>query len=89
VKFSRNRRGSAPGAAGLIALSRKLQRDPLTPREQEVLRLIAKGLTYKEVAGELVLSPNTVRGYGQAILDTLNVRNRIEALQAAISLNLV
>jgi len=51
--------------------------------------LIARRLTYKEVAGELVLSPNTVRSYGQAILQKLNVRNRIEALRAATALHLV
>ncbi len=53
---------------------------PLTERETQVLGLIADGKTTKEIAGELYLTPGTVRNYISAILDKLGVGNRIEAI---------
>lgn len=54
--------------------------NPLTDRESEVLGLVAKGKTTKEIASELFLSPGTVRNYISTILDKLEVSNRIEAI---------
>jgi len=54
--------------------------NPLTERESQVLSLIADGKSTKEIAGELYLSPGTVRNYISTILDKLNVSNRIEAI---------
>ncbi|MEK4758682.1 response regulator transcription factor [Viridibacillus sp. FSL E2-0187] len=54
--------------------------NPLTERESEVLELVAEGKTTKEIAGELFLSPGTVRNYISTILDKLEVSNRIEAI---------
>ncbi|MBK3496236.1 response regulator transcription factor [Viridibacillus sp. YIM B01967] len=54
--------------------------NPLTERESEVLELVAEGKTTKEIAGELFLSPGTVRNYISTILDKLDVSNRIEAI---------
>lgn len=57
---------------------------PLTTRETEVLRLIAKGLTVADVARVLVLSPHTVAGYLKEIYRKLSVSTRAEAtLEAA------
>ena len=53
---------------------------PLTERESQVLNLIADGKTTKEIAGELYLTPGTVRNYISAILEKLGVGNRIEAI---------
>ncbi len=53
---------------------------PLTDRESQVLTLIADGKTTKEIAGELYLTPGTVRNYISTILDKLDVGNRIEAI---------
>jgi DNA-binding NarL/FixJ family response regulator len=89
VRLARRRLPSLPAAPGPSPAWLGVGRTALTPREREVLRLIASGLTYKEVAGELVLSPNTVRSYGQSILEKLKVRNRIEALRAAAALQLL
>ena len=52
--------------------------DQLTPREQEVLRLIARGYTYKEVAGRLHLSVKTVETHVSAVLRKLQLSNRHE-----------
>lgn len=54
--------------------------NPLTERESQVLVLIADGKTTKEIAGELYLTPGTVRNYISAILEKLGVGNRIEAI---------
>ena len=54
--------------------------NPLTARESQVLRLISEGKTTKEIAGELYLSPGTVRNYISTILEKLGVGNRIEAI---------
>ncbi|MBD8026366.1 response regulator transcription factor [Ureibacillus sp. Re31] len=54
--------------------------NPLTERESQVLELVAKGKTTKEIAAELYLSAGTVRNYISTILDKLGVGNRIEAI---------
>jgi DNA-binding NarL/FixJ family response regulator len=52
--------------------------DQLTPREREVLRYIARGYTYKEVARELHLSVKTVETHVSAVLRKLQLSNRRE-----------
>lgn len=54
--------------------------NPLTEREEQVLKLIADGKTTKEIAGQLYLTNGTVRNYVSTIMDKLNVNNRIEAI---------
>ncbi|MFS0689513.1 response regulator transcription factor [Sporosarcina sp. 179-K 8C2 HS] len=54
--------------------------NPLTDRESQVLELVAEGKTTKEIAGELFLTPGTVRNYISVILEKLEVGNRIEAI---------
>lgn len=53
----------------------------LSAREQEVLRLLAEGLTDREIAGALAISPRTVESHVSAVLRKLGVRNRAEAAQ--------
>lgn len=52
--------------------------DRLTPREREVMRLIARGYTYREVAAELVLSIKTVETHVSAVLRKLQLSDRHE-----------
>lgn len=52
--------------------------DVLTPREREVMRFIARGYTYREVARELVLSVKTVETHVSAVLRKLQLSNRNE-----------
>ncbi|MEK5105130.1 response regulator transcription factor [Cytobacillus sp. FSL K6-0129] len=59
------------------------QDNPLTSREKEVLRLIASGLTSKEVSAHLFLSAGTVRNYMSEIINKLEAKNRIEAITKA------
>ena len=51
----------------------------LTPRENEVLELVAQGLSNKEIAKGLVISVNTVRSHLRFILDKLHMNNRVQA----------
>jgi NarL family two-component system response regulator LiaR len=53
--------------------------DALTPRERDVLRLVAQGRSNKEIAAELFLSLGTVKGYVSAILPKLGVGDRTQA----------
>ena len=59
-------------------------RAQLTPRERDVLRLLADGLTSKEIAGKLHLSPKTVDGHRTAIMDKLAIRNVAGLVKFAI-----
>ncbi len=63
--------------------------EPLTPRELEVLRLMARGLQNKEIANELVISERTVKFHVSSILQKLDAGNRTEAVTIAIQQGMV
>ncbi len=59
---------------------------PLTPREMEVLRLVARGHTNKAIAVQLHISDRTVQGHLAHIFSKLNAASRTEAVMRAVSL---
>ena len=63
--------------------------DVLTARERDVLRLIARGYTYKEVAGELFISGKTVETHVSSVLRKLQLSNRRELSRWAADRRLV
>ncbi|GAA1102078.1 MULTISPECIES: response regulator transcription factor [Kitasatospora] len=84
-----------PGLAGLVLGEfRRLATEPapaaspaapqLTTRETEVLRLVAKGLSYRQIADRLVLSHRTVQNHVQNTLGKLQLHNRVELVRYAI-----
>jgi DNA-binding NarL/FixJ family response regulator len=68
---------------------RVVPEDPLTPREQEVVKLIAEGRTSEEIAETLVISKKTVERHRANILEKLGMRNRVELTRYAIRRGLV
>ncbi len=87
------RRIAAGGRAIPPAVSEKLadrmHQTPLSPRELEVLKLIAKGLRNKEIAAALGIADQTVEGHVRNILEKLAVRDRVEALTVAVRRGIV
>jgi DNA-binding NarL/FixJ family response regulator len=73
-EFSRSSRGRAQRPAGL---------DELTPREVEVFKLLARGMSNAEIAGELIVSETTVKTHVARILMKLGVRDRVQAVVLA------
>ena len=63
--------------------------EPLTPRELEVLALLAKHLTNKEIASSLSLSVNSVKWYARQIYGKLGVENRRQVADRASELGLL
>ena len=61
----------------------------LTPREVEVLRFVAKGMSNREIAEELYISENTVKNHVRNILEKLQMKSRMEAAMYAVREKLV
>ncbi len=58
--------------------------EQLSSQQLVILRLVAQGLSSREIATQLYLSENTVKGYVQEILHRLGVKNRTEAVMVAV-----
>lgn len=97
--LKRSIRAVARGEAAIdskaaVAVLAQLRRTPqvnlettpeqLSSQQLVILRLVAQGLSSKEIATKLYLSENTVKGYVQEILHRLGVKNRTEAVMVAV-----
>jgi DNA-binding NarL/FixJ family response regulator len=78
-----------PESEGKPGLREEPPTRPLTEREVEILRLIAKGLSNNEAAGVLGLSRATVRTHLEHIYDKLDVTNRVEAVTEGLRKGLI
>ena len=66
-----------------------LREEPLTPREQEVVKLIAEGYSTEQIADELMISEKTVDRHRANILEKLGMHDRVELTRYAIRRGLV
>lgn len=81
-----------PGLAGLVLGEFRRLNEPrtgpdhpeLTERETEVLKMVAKGMSYKQIAERLVISHRTVQNHVQNTLRKLQIHNRVELTRYAI-----
>lgn len=76
-RLAQARQSEALAESGSVALS------PLTRRQHDVLALLAQGLSHKEAADRLSLSPRTVEMHMAHVLERLNCRTRAEAIRRA------
>ncbi|KAA8828871.1 LuxR C-terminal-related transcriptional regulator [Bifidobacterium myosotis] len=81
--------GAPLGGDGDSAPIRDEELDRLSAREQEVMRLIARGYTYKEVAAELFISIKTVETHVSSVLRKLQLSNRTELTRWAADRRIV
>ena len=76
-------RGERVVDAKLAQAAWETPRNPLTPRETQVLKLTADGVQPVEIAARLYLSVGTVRNYVTAVITKLGARNRVDAIRIA------
>ncbi len=74
-------KASVPGSSSLI--------EPLSQRELEILKLIAQGLSNREISERLFLAVDTIKGHNRKIFDKLQVQSRTEAIARALELGLL
>jgi two-component system, NarL family, nitrate/nitrite response regulator NarL len=80
---------AATPAATAVALPRMRPGEELTAREREVLALLSRGLSNKQIASELAISEHTAKFHVNAILGKLGAASRTEAVVVAVRLGLV
>ena len=80
---------AAPEASSLAAPTNTAPLELLTPREREVLSLVARGLSNREIADELVLSEGTVKVHVGHVLTKLDLRDRVQAVVLAYETGLI
>ena len=67
----------------------RLQELGITPRELEILELIARGLSNREIAAQLFVSENTVKTHSSRLFDKLSARRRTQAVQLGKEFGLI
>jgi len=80
-----------PAAAGgpFVLNEAKLREVGLTPREHEILGLIAKGLSNRDIGEKLFVSENTVKTHSSRLFEKMQVNRRIQAVQKGKDLGLI
>jgi ATP/maltotriose-dependent transcriptional regulator MalT len=78
-----------PAPAEFVRDQGKLESLGITPRELEILELIAQGLSNKEIAERLFVSENTVKTHSSRVFDKLGAKRRTQAVQLGKELRLI
>jgi DNA-binding CsgD family transcriptional regulator len=80
---------AAPGSARFVVNDRKREELGITPRELEILGLVALGLSNREIAGKLFVSENTVKTHCSRAFEKLGARRRTQAVQLGKEMGLI
>jgi ATP/maltotriose-dependent transcriptional regulator MalT len=78
-----------PAPASFTRDERKQESLGITPRELEILELIAAGLSTREIANRVNVSENTVKTHSSRVFDKLGARRRTQAVQLGKELRLI
>ena len=78
-----------PAPINFVRDQSKLESLGITPRELEILELIAAGLSNKEIAARVYVSENTVKTHSSRVFDKLGARRRTQAVQLGKELRLI
>jgi len=78
-----------PAPVNFVRDQSKLESLGITPRELEILELIAAGLSNKEIATRVYVSENTVKTHSSRVFDKLGARRRTQAVQLGKELRLI
>jgi NarL family two-component system response regulator LiaR len=78
-----------PAPLNFVRDQNKLEALGITPRELEILELIAAGLSNKEIAERVYVSENTVKTHSSRVFDKLGARRRTQAVQLGKELRLI
>ncbi|MBL0123459.1 MAG: response regulator transcription factor [Betaproteobacteria bacterium] len=78
-----------PAPANFVRDQNKVESLGITPRELEILELIAAGLSNKEIAARVFVSENTVKTHSSRVFDKLGARRRTQAVQLGKELRLI
>jgi two-component system, NarL family, response regulator LiaR len=99
LKFTRGRGSTAPSPASATAVPlaatpfvvdrARLEALGITPREHEILGLIAAGLSNREIAQRLFVSENTVKTHSSRLFEKLQAKRRTQAVQLAKEAGLI
>ena len=76
-------------AQAFVLNERRLRELGITPRELEILDLIARGLSNREIAAKLFVSENTVKTHSSRLFDKLSAKRRTQAVQIGKDLALI
>lgn len=81
--------GPAPAREPFVPDDRKREDLGITPRELEILELIAQGMSNREIAGKLFVSENTVKTHSSRLFDKLGAKRRTQAVQIGKTAQLI
>jgi NarL family two-component system response regulator LiaR len=79
----------APATSPFVADETRVSQLGITPRELEILGLIATGLSNREIAGRLFVSENTVKTHSSRLFDKLGAKRRTQAVQIGKTARLI
>jgi DNA-binding CsgD family transcriptional regulator len=78
-----------PAGGSFVLNAEKLKELSITPREHQILGLIAEGLSNREIGEKLFVSENTVKTHSSRLFDKMSVNRRVQAVQKAKNLGLI